>query len=221
MIKKKDFLVRLNSMEKEEFKDIALKLNFQKNNIIFANGDQPDYVYLIESGLVKIYRLNSDGDAITVAIRHSGELFGLAEAVLDEPRKCFAQALDNTSLLAVKSNDWKTILKSMPELSLKVNRMLALRLRRAEEIIYDLITYNVSGRLASLLLHLQDQCGCQTSDGIVLNIKLTHSEIAAIIGSTRQSVTQILNEFKDEGAIKINDKKIIVTNKNKLQSKIY
>ncbi|MBS3968618.1 MAG: winged helix-turn-helix domain-containing protein [Clostridia bacterium] len=56
---------------------------------------------------------------------------------------------------------------------------------------------------------------------MALNIKLTHSEIAAIIGSTRQSVTQILNEFKDEGAIKINDKKIIVTNKNKLQSKIY
>lgn len=221
MIKKKDFLVRLNSKEKEEYKDISLRLNFQKNNIIFANGDQPDFVYLIEIGLVKIYRLNSDGDTITVAIRHPGELFGLAEALLDEPRKCFAQAIENTSLLAVKNSDWKTLLKSMPELSLKVNSMLALRLRRAEEIIYDLITYNVSGRLARLLLHLQDQCGCYTSDGIVLNIKLTHSEIAAIIGSTRQSVTQILNEFKDEGAIKISDKKITVINKNKLQSKIY
>lgn len=215
------YFVYLNQEEQEIFREYALPLVFQKNHIVFANGDSPQYVYFIERGRLKIYRLTKEGQTITVSIRHPGELFGLAEAMLDEPRKCYAQTLETTSLLAVKKDDCQAILESTPHLSFKINKVLSHRLRRAEEVIYDLISYNVSGRLANFLLSMREQCGYSCQEGIILDIKLTHKDIAAIIGSTRQSVTQTLQEFKDEGAVQIKDKKIILLDKKKLQRKVY
>ncbi|MEW6624958.1 MAG: Crp/Fnr family transcriptional regulator [Bacillota bacterium] len=215
------FLLSLEPSEEDAFRENAMPLVFKKNHNIFANGDNPDYIYYIEKGRVTIYRLTKDGNTVTVAIRHPGELFGLAEAFMEKPRKCFAQAIETTSVLAVRTEDFKNILRIIPELSIKINMVLANRLRRAEGIIYDLINYNVSGRLARFLLGLQEQCGRICGTGVVLDIKLTHNDIAAIIGSTRQSVTQTLNEFKDEGCISIEDKKIVLLNKRKLQQKVY
>jgi len=215
------YFVCLDPREEEIFREYAMPLVFQKDHIVFANGDSPDYVYFIERGRLKIYRLTRDGQTITVSIRHPGELFGLAEALMEEPRKCFAQTLETTSLLAVKKDVCKEILKSTPALSIKVNKVLSHRLRRAEEVIYDLINYNVSGRLASFLLNMQEQCGYPCKEGIMLDIKLTHKDIANIIGSTRQSVTQTLQEFKEDGAIIVKNKKIILQDRKKLQSRVY
>ncbi len=214
------YFIYLNRDEEEAFREYSISLVFKKNHNIFANGDSAEYVYFIEKGRVKIYRLTKDGNTITVAIRHQGELFGLAEAIMEEPRKCFAQTLENTSVLAIKAKDCQEILRSIPELSIKINRVLSYRLRHAEAIIYDLINYNVAGRLARFLISMQDQCGRSVSVGTMLDIKLTHYEIAAMIGSTRQSVTQVLTDFRDDGLIKIVDKKIIIIDRNKLLQRV-
>jgi CRP-like cAMP-binding protein len=212
----KQFPLNLTLPEQELIRQNGLHLVFLKDHTVFSAGDDPRYSYLIDKGRVKIYRLNMDGEYITVSIRHQGEIFGLAEVLCNNPRQCFAETLETTSLYAVDRENLNRILSEHPLLGIKIAQVLACRLRQAETVIYDLVSYNVPARLARLLLTLSRQCGRPLKDSIKLDIVLTHREIASMIGTTRQSVSQTLQEFKESNILEYKNKEFVIKDIDKL-----
>lgn len=176
-------------------------MHYPKGQIIFASGEYAGLVYLVESGWVKIYQLAGDGRRVTVAIRHPGELVGLAETLCNSRRSCFAEAMDEVSLVVLKKENLLELLKSTPPLAIKIAEVLGGRLREAQATIHEMVSWPVHGRLALLLLKLAERSGVDTGDGIELNIRLTHEEIACMIGTSRPTVTSIFNALKNEKAI--------------------
>ncbi|MFZ5633185.1 MAG: Crp/Fnr family transcriptional regulator [Bacillota bacterium] len=211
-----DFPV-LDDIEKMLLREAGSTVHYPKNHIIFAAGDLADRVFLIESGWVKIYRLSSDGRRVTVgSIRSPGEMMGLAETLWGGERTCFAGAINNVSLVIIRKNKFEELLARHPVLALKVAKLLGARMREAEGIIHEMVCWQAPGRLALMLLKMGDRCGEESKRGIRINLQLTHEELANMVGTSRQTVTSLLNTFRMEKSIDYEGRGIMVLNPDKL-----
>ncbi|MBO8136517.1 MAG: Crp/Fnr family transcriptional regulator [Desulfotomaculum sp.] len=209
----------LSDIEKMMIREAGTTVHYSKGHNIFSAGEVSDRVYLIEKGYVKIYRLSMDGKRVTVgSMRSPGELMGLAETLLGSERTCFAGAITNTSLVVLHKNKFEELLAQQPILAIKISKLLAARMRDAESMIHEMVAWQTPGRLALMLLKMGERAGVQTKTGIQINLPLTHEEIASMIGASRQTVTSLLNTFKKEKSITLENRNIVITNPDKLAS---
>lgn len=193
------------------------RVRYPKGQIIWSADEMADRVYLIEDGYIRIYRLNPDGREVTVgSIRNPGELMGLAETLYHGTRTCFAGAITDVTLIILTKAQFLDVLAGEHRLALKVASLLGARMRAAEGIVYDLMCWQAPGRLALMLLKIGERCGVSTNEGIRIKLRLTHSEIASMIGSTRQTVTSLMNTFRDENCIAVEGREIIIKDAKKL-----
>lgn len=207
----------VSELEKMLIREAGSTVHYPKGHVIFAAGDISDRIYLIESGWVKIYRLSADGRRVTVgSIRSPGELMGLAETLWGGERTCFAGAINNVSLVVVRKNKFEELLAQHPFMAIKVAKLLGARMREAEAIIHEMVCWQAPGRLALMLMKMGERCGIQTKGGIRLNLQLTHEEIANMVGTSRQTVTQLLNTFKQERSIVTEGREIKIVDPDKL-----
>ncbi|MBE3586148.1 Crp/Fnr family transcriptional regulator [Desulfofundulus thermocisternus] len=210
-------IAALNEVEKAIIRQAGFTVHYPKGHVIFAAGDPADRVYLVESGWVKIYRLNADGRRVTVgSIRSPGELMGLAEALWGGERTCFAGAISNVSLVVLRKNKFEELMGAHPFLAIKVAKLLGIRMREAEQIIHEMVCWQAPGRLALTLLKMGERCGVETKNGIKLGVQLTHEELANMVGTSRQTVTTLLNTFKQEKSIVYEGRTISIVNPDKL-----
>ncbi len=212
--------ISLSQEELKHFINQASLLVFPKKHNVFANGDYANYVYYIERGCFRTYRLDRDGRQVTLSVRFAKELIGIAEVMLDSPRKCFAETLETSCVYAIAKEDFLKLMQEDVEFAMKINQILSSRLRQIENNFYELACYNIVGRLAGFFQLLAVKCGRKHPEGILLDIRLTHQDFANCVGATRQSVTQILGLMKKENVIKIEDKQIIICDMEKLESYI-
>ncbi len=207
----------LDEVEKIILREAGSTVHYPKNHVIFAAGDIADRVFLIESGWVKIYRLSLDGRRATVgSIRSPGEIMGLAETLWGGERTCFAGAISNVSLVIIRKNKFEELLSRHPVLALKVAKFLGARMREAEAIIHEMMCWQAPGRLAMMLLKMGERCGEEYKRGVKINLQLTHEELANMVGTSRQTVTSLLNTFKMEKGIDYEGRGIMILNPDKL-----
>lgn len=207
----------LDEIEKMLLRQAGSTVHYPKNHVIFAAGDLADRIFLIESGYVKIYRLSADGRRVTVgSIRSPGEMMGLAETLLGGERTCFAGAINDVSLVIVRKAKFEEILATHPVMALKVAKLLGARMRDAEGIIHEMVCWQAPGRLALMLLKMGDRCGVESKNGIMINLQLTHEELANMVGTSRQTVTSLLNTFKMEKSIAYEGRGIKILDPDKL-----
>ncbi|WP_338835033.1 Crp/Fnr family transcriptional regulator [Neomoorella humiferrea] len=210
----------------EFFRQRGKAFTFRAGQVVFMAGEESSRVFFILRGRAKIYRLTPSGSSVTMAIRHPGEIFGLAEVLCGSERVCFAEALEELEVVELKNKDFEAMLLEDPAFAREIAGILAKRLREAETTIYEMVYYQAPSRLAHLLLKLAGCCGQAEpnpaaselkSQGIKLGIRLSHREIAEMIGTSRQTVTSILNAMVQEKAIDVKYKEIIVLDREKLE----
>lgn len=207
----------LGDSDKNVLRQAGFAIKYPRGQIIFASGEYSGHVYLVEGGWVKIYRLAGDGRKVTVAVRHPGELVGLAETLCNASRSCFAEAMDLVGLVILKREVFLDLLKANADLAIKVAEALGGRLREAQAVIHEMVAWPVHGRLALLLLKLAERSGTDTGTGIQLNLRLTHEEIACMIGTSRPTVTSAFNAMKSEKAIVMEGRDIKIIYPEKLR----
>ena len=169
---------------------------------IYLPGDEANAVYLLREGRIKISRVMEDGRELIMAILEPGELFGELEILEDTVRGTMAEALDDVSLGILDRKIFEGFLREDPDLMLKLTRRIGLRLKKTEDRLEDLVFRAVPARLARLLLELSAGFGGSTDHGTRLHFRITHQELANLIGSTRETVSAILGDFKRKGLIR-------------------
>ncbi len=208
----------LEESEKNVIREYGTIVRYPKGQIVFSAGDTADRIYLIEEGYVKIYRLTMDGRKVTVgSMRSPGQLMGLAETLYHGERTCFAGAINDSILVVVRKSCFERLLGRHPSIALKVATTLGVRMREAEAIIQEMVSWQVPGRLAMLLLKMSERTGIETETGTKIALRLTHEELACMIGTSRQTVTSLLNMFKQEGSIAIEEREMYIIETEKLK----
>jgi len=197
--------------------DLLVERDLKRGSVLFFEGDRGDALYIVRSGAVKVYRVAEDGREKTLAVLGEGEFFGEMALLDGEPRSAIAQTLQETTLYALHRSDFLELLASTPSLSAAVIRALSARLRRTNGQVMDLIFRDVRGRIARTLLDLVRQHGEQTQDGHVIVLKLTHQEIANLVGTARETVSRILAELQDAGLLRVEGRNLVLLDADELE----
>jgi CRP/FNR family transcriptional regulator, global nitrogen regulator len=187
---------------------------FERGKTIFFPGDPAERVYFLMKGAVKLSRVYEAGEEITVALLRENSVFGVLSLITGQRSDRFYHAVAFTpvELVSVPIEQVEKALKESPELSLLLLRGLSLRILQTEMMIETLAHRDMGSRLVSFLLILCRDFGVPTTEGIMIDLKLSHQAIAEAIGSTRVTVTRLLGDLRQDKMISIHKKKITVHN---------
>jgi CRP-like cAMP-binding protein len=219
-LKKINIFSGLSDSDMEMVSQVSFMKKYSKKETIYLPGDRGEQVYLLKSGRVKISKLSEEGKELILTMLGPGDIFGEMILIDDSPPGTIAEAMDETHICVIYRKDFEALLTRKPELSLRITKLIGLRRKELEAKIEDLIFRDVHSRLAHLLLRLAQEHGLKKERGILVDIKLTHYEIASLIGSTRETITVCLNDFKKEGLIEFDRRKILLLNEAELKRKI-
>lgn len=217
-LKKIGLFKRLSQEEMQRIEGATKMERVKRRGIIFFQGEPGEYVYFLKSGRVRLYRLLEDGKELTLDYLEPGDIFGELSIIGGYTHDTVAEAVEEAYVCAMRREDFEELLKRNPSLAFQITKLIGLRLQRVEGRIGDLIYKDIPRRLAYILLRLADKYGINDSRGILLRIKLSHKELASLIGSSRETVTLTMNEFKNKGFIENRHRRIIIKDKNALAS---
>ena len=195
--------------------------SFERGKTIFFPGDPAERVFFLVKGAVKLSRVYEAGEEITVALLRENSVFGVLSLITGQKSDRFYHAVAFTpvELLSSPIEQVERALKENPELSMLMLRGLSSRILQTEMMIETLAHRDMASRLVSFLLILCRDFGVPTTEGIRIDLKLSHQAIAEAIGSTRVTVTRLLGDLRDQEMISIHKKKITVYNPVALSEK--
>jgi len=185
----------------------------------FITAEQPgEVVYVLLSGTVKIYVTRADGREVILAFLGPGDTVGEMSLVDSAGRSANVVTTEPSRLLWMDRATFQTCLRTLTPLANNLVRLLAHRLRFANEQIQALCTLDVPGRVARQILAMADRYGSLEAGGEVrIPIRLTQSDLAEIVGASRERVNQVIVELKQRGAIAVDpDHRIRVLNRRDL-----
>lgn len=191
----------LSSEELQLVASAAVRRRQSRGSVIFFEREPGDALYIIEEGQVRIYRVAEDGREKTLALLSEGDFFGEMALIDDEPRSAIAEATEPTVLLAIHKRDVHNLIHANPSIALSMIKGLSRRLRETNRQLMDAVFLDVRGRLLRLLLELDGRYGKPHDGGRLIDIRLTHQELANMVGTSRESVTRVLTELQDVGAL--------------------
>lgn len=210
-LKRCDIFHGLNKEAMDKVMAVANDRTVPKKEVIVTPDSDGDVMFILKKGKVRVFKLSVDGKMMTLAILKDGDIFGALSAIKGGTSGAYAETLDDSYICAIQQKDLSGIIKKMPELALSLIEKINQRLKETEDRIADLVFRDVPGRIASVLLKLAEQFGKNNAEGTQISIKLTHQELADMVGASRETITIILNEFKDDKIISVSEKYITIT----------
>ncbi|SMO78238.1 CRP/FNR family transcriptional regulator, anaerobic regulatory protein [Melghirimyces algeriensis] len=219
------YLSQINLMEElplEDLKEIermAPMSKIPKGTIISSPGEAPPALYLLKKGKVRLYKLNREGKEFTLGILGDGNIFGEVETFSTGTRDTYVEAMEETLLCVLNKKDFEEFMKERPQLAIKLIGILTERLREAEEMLENLAYGSVQKRLLYLLSKLVHHFGNQKGAYWELDLRLSHQDLAAMIGATRETVSATLSELTRQGVIsKERNKRDLRIHRKKMES---
>lgn len=190
---------------------------YKKDDFIYFEDEQSDHIYLVAEGRVKIGSYTEDGKEVTKAILSVGEIFGELALTGQDKRTDFAQAMDNgTSVCPMNIEDLEELMAQNKALSLKIYKLLGLRIKKLERKVESLVFKDSRTRIVEFLREWAEEKGKKVGFETMMKNYLTHKDIAALTGTSRQTVTTILNELKDKNIINFDRRRILIRDMDKL-----
>lgn len=201
---------RLSADELRGLERVSQFRRFPAGSPVYLPSDQSRAVLLLVAGRVKICHLTPEGKELILALIEPGELFG--ELALLDPgaRQELAETVEASTLVSLPGEALARLLEKHSELSLGITRLVGLRRRRIEQRLKSLVFQPHRSRLIHLLLELAERYGRRTPEGLLIDLRLSQQNLAAIIGSSRESVTLGLGELVAEGLLQRQGRRLIV-----------
>lgn len=197
---------------------MLVERRYRKGSVIFFEGDPGDALFIVAQGAVKIYRVAEDGREKTLAILRDGDIFGEMAILDEEPRSAIAESLEATTLYALHRKEFLAFLANNPSMAIHVIKVLCGRLRRANSQVMDVVFKDVKSRVVRTLIELAEEHGMEYPAGVRIELKLTHQELANLVGTARETITRILAEFQDTGCITVDGRYLVIRDQEALES---
>ena len=208
-LRQSEIFESFNPVELAKLLGIFEELELPKHHVIFSPGAPCEAIYFIEEGRVRLTRLSPEGKTVILALLGPGDLIGDAAWESDE-HDSYAETLEDSRIYQISRETFQKLIKENPQFGITLIQLLGGRLRQAQARIEDLVFRQVPSRVARLLLSLAENHGRVTPKGIRVEFPLTHQEIADLVGSSRVTVTQILNRFRTSHWINIESKRVTI-----------
>ena len=182
---------------------------YTKNTVLITEGDESDSLYVIHSGRVKVYLSDESGKEFILCIHGPGEYFGELAMIDGSPRSASVITIEPCRMSVVSKPEFKVCLAENPEIAYQLIRALSARIKSLTESARNLALLDVYGRVARTLLSLAVEHG----EEHVVEQRLTHQDIANLVGASREMVSRIMKDLTEGGYVEIRDRRIVIHGK--------
>jgi CRP/FNR family cyclic AMP-dependent transcriptional regulator len=203
-----------------ELAKVAVPRSYEAGQVIFREGDPGDTCFVIKVGAVKIAREHG-GRTIALAELRSGDMFGELSMFGGEVRSANAQALEDTSAVALLAGDVRRLLAGNPEIALKMLEAMAHRVRATNQRLANQSFQTVAGRVAGVLLQLVDARQSEGAGESDVLVETTQADIAQLAGASRESASRFLATLERQGLVTTQRGKVVVHDPGALRNYIY
>jgi CRP-like cAMP-binding protein len=212
-----DLFERLSDAEAARLNRRALVRQFKKKAVVYAPAEAGQTVLVLAKGRVKIYDLTLEGRETILAFVEQGELFGELAALDGQPRREFAEAVEDSEVLAIPGEDFMALLESRADLALSVTKLVGLRRQRIETRLRNILFLPSRPRLVRALIELVEAHGERRGTQHAIRFPLSHQDIAGLIGVSRETVTLTLGQLQAEGLIAVERRRVTVLDLDRLR----
>ncbi|HVR42135.1 MAG TPA: Crp/Fnr family transcriptional regulator [Thermoanaerobaculia bacterium] len=209
---------KLSSEGSAALEEMRYSTVYPKGSVLFVEGDVPRGVYIVCRGEAKLSTTSSDGKTLIVRIAEAGEVLGASATILGRPYELTAETLEPSQVSFVRRDDFLRFVETRPEASLNTARVLSEKYQSAQREIRSLgLSRTTAERLARLILDWCDASGTETPRGTRIRVLLTHEDIAQRIGTTRETVTRLLSDFRRRGVVEVKGSSFTVLDRGVLE----
>ncbi len=201
----------LTPREMEELNRITTMSTVRKGRVFYRPEEPGEVLFILKEGRVQLYRISPEGKKLIITTLGPHTLFGEMALLGTRMHNTFAEAVEDCLICVMSRADLERLILSKPKVALRILEITGRRLREAEERLESMAFKGIPARLASLLLRLADEQGGDEVRG------LTHQDLAEMVGTYRETATQVLNELKSQGLIQIRRKRIHILDREGLQ----
>src|SRR5215218_4921126 len=177
--------------------------------------DLDDQLLFLLSGAVRLYKIYGDYKEATTALLKDSGVFGKLNLVEGRWQDVFAEAVTEARVASIQKSALERVIKSDLEFALRLFSSLSERLRQSDEVIESLLHREVSTRLATLLVNLGERFG----EDDLIDVRLTHQDLANMIASTREAVSKVMSEFQRDGVIETRNRRIAILDRDALSKR--
>ncbi len=208
-------------LQQDEANELARHLvirRFNQGQVIFHHGDPGGLLYIISRGKVKISHSTPEGQEALLAILGSGDFFGELALLDNSPRSATAESLETTETLTLHREDFRRYISSNPDFAMHVLQTMAKHIRRLNSQLSDIFFLDLPGRLARTLLRLVDEHGKDVDGGTIIDLTLTQTDLAEMIGATRVSINKTLGRFRRLGWVTTKGRRFMILDRAALEN---
>lgn len=205
-----NFLSSLSKEEKQNLIKHSRRLILKSRDHMFRTGGCSNDVYIIANGCIRLLQVSSTGKETILGFCFTGEIFGMAEVWQRRDRQIYAVANEATQVYSIQRSDFISFLGAHPKAAMKAIGILSARIRALGHVLVGRTCDNVQTRIARLLLRFASvssgiRCCADSNNNneLCVNVRLTHQDIADLIGASRQTVTTTLVQFRKRGTVRI------------------
>ncbi|MBK8698167.1 MAG: Crp/Fnr family transcriptional regulator [Saprospiraceae bacterium] len=188
---------------------------FKKGDNIFAGGSYPKGLFCVHSGKIKVSQEGADGKEQILHLIGDGNIMGHRAILSSDAFSCSATAIEPSTVCFIPKQTFYNLLETNVRLTLKIAHLLADELKEAEQKITHTAQHPAKDRLANSILQLQEHYGMV--DGAI-NVNIRREDLANLAGTTRETATRFLYEMQEKNILKIEGRKIVILNLEKLQT---
>lgn len=201
----------------EKIFNLMQKRVYKRNNFILLEEDTGDTLFILNKGSVKITRLSDDGREVILSILGEGDFFGEMSILDGESRSANVIALEDSEVFILKRGDFLDLLEKHPKISIGLLQEMASRLRKSDQQIEGLSLSDAENRIAMSIIRLAEDLGVIKMGQVVIENLPYQQDIANMAGTSRETVSRMLNLLQKKGYIQRKGRKLIITNYEEFQ----
>jgi CRP/FNR family transcriptional regulator, global nitrogen regulator len=177
--------------------------NYAPGDAVYREGEYGDALYVLVTGVMKLFRPYSGSKEATLRLLRDWDIFGHLAFAGEARQRAYAEAVTDCVVTKVPKIFVERAVRQEPRVAFKIMTLLELRLVQYEELVKCLLPRETEVRLANLLPILAQKFGDRRDGVVTIDLRLTHQDLAAMVASTRESVTKVLNEMRGRGLIEV------------------
>jgi len=183
---------------------VAVRRSYPRHTLIVQEGDPGERFYLLRKGLAKVYLGSADGREVILSILVLGDFFGEMALIDDEPCSAGVMTLEECEFVSIGKDEFRRVLASSPNMAANLLKVMSQRLREADWQIESLALKDVQARVIQVLRQIAEPEGGE----LVVPARLTHRDIAAMVGASREMVTRVFRVLEDSGVVRVDGRRI-------------
>jgi CRP/FNR family cyclic AMP-dependent transcriptional regulator len=199
---------------------VARRRTFEQGEVIFHRDDPGSTLFVIRTGRVRIFLTSHEGQEVALALFQPGDAFGELALFDGQPRSASAMAIEPVEAYCIQRQDFMRAVMRRPMMALQLLTTLSQRLRQTDSMVEDLLFLDVHGRVAKKLLELAETHGVATPEGVRIEMRLTQSDLAALVGASRESVNKVMSYLLTKRYVSAEKRKITVLRLAELRKRI-